>query len=70
MVRNCFFKKNAASPWLSLTGAGCLTDLDSERPTLDGEPHTDNWVVLRAPASGTYRISAPYKLPRGTPCPG
>ena len=27
-----------------------------------------NWVLLHAPASGTYRISAPYKLPRGSSC--
>jgi hypothetical protein len=67
--------KVAASPWLSLvsadgrsTGAACLSDLDTEYPTSDGRDHSDNWVVLHAPAPGTYRISAPYKLPRGTPC--
>jgi hypothetical protein len=64
----------AASPWLSLVPldgapgtAACLSDLDSERPdTLD--PPADNWTVLHAPAAGTYRIAAPYKMPRGTPC--
>jgi hypothetical protein len=67
--------KVAASPWLSLgnvgdhpAGAACLTDLDTAHPTPDGEPHTDDWVVLQASAPGTYRIAAPYKLPRGTPC--
>jgi len=25
--------------------------------------------VLHAPSAGTYRIAAPYKIPRGTPCP-
>jgi hypothetical protein len=29
----------------------------------------DDWVVLHAPVAGTYRIAAPYKLPRGTACP-
>ncbi|WP_296601963.1 MFS transporter [Nocardioides sp.] len=32
-------------------------------------PRRDNWLVLHAPSAGTYRISAPYKLPRGTSCP-
>jgi hypothetical protein len=27
------------------------------------------WTVLHAPGAGTYRIAAPYKLPRGTTCP-
>ncbi|WP_408646735.1 MFS transporter [Streptomyces carminius] len=37
----------------------------------DGEedPPADEWTVLEAPAPGTYRIAAPYRLPRGTPCP-
>ena len=64
----------ATSPWLSVLGtsgaptqAACLTDLDTDGP--GSRSHVDNWVVLHAPAAGTYRIGAPYKLPRGTPCP-
>jgi hypothetical protein len=66
--------KVATSPWLSIvdaTGhpadAGCLSDLDTEYPATAGRS-ADNWVVLRAPAAGTYRIAAPYRLPRGTRC--
>ncbi|MFD9002061.1 MFS transporter [Streptomyces sp. NPDC059582] len=29
----------------------------------------DRWTVLLAPKTGTYRLAAPYQLPRGTPCP-
>lgn len=29
----------------------------------------DKWTVLVAPKAGTYRLAAPYQLPRGTPCP-
>ncbi|MHC3474296.1 MFS transporter [Streptomyces sp. 7R007] len=29
----------------------------------------DKWTVLLAPKAGTYRLGAPYQLPRGTPCP-
>ncbi|MFE2693023.1 MFS transporter [Streptomyces mirabilis] len=29
----------------------------------------DKWTELLAPAPGTYRLAAPYQLPRGTPCP-
>ncbi|MEU9334082.1 MFS transporter [Streptomyces sp. NPDC048290] len=29
----------------------------------------DKWTVLLAPQAGTYRLGAPYQLPRGTPCP-
>ncbi|WP_150134538.1 MFS transporter [Streptomyces hyaluromycini] len=29
----------------------------------------DQWTMLLAPRSGTYRLAAPYQLPRGTPCP-
>jgi hypothetical protein len=25
--------------------------------------------MLLAPKAGTYRLAAPYQLPRGTPCP-
>ncbi|MGW2690933.1 MFS transporter [Streptomyces sp. NPDC001296] len=29
----------------------------------------DKWTELVAPRAGTYRLAAPYQLPRGTPCP-
>jgi hypothetical protein len=29
----------------------------------------DKWTMLLAPRAGTYRLAAPYQLPRGTPCP-
>ncbi len=29
----------------------------------------DKWTELLAPKAGTYRLAAPYQLPRGTPCP-
>ncbi|NGO73727.1 MFS transporter, partial [Streptomyces sp. SB3404] len=52
---------------------GCLRESE---PTFGGEPPkgkdkpvTDTWTLLEAPRAGTYRIAAPYKLPRGTPCP-
>ncbi|WP_245997674.1 MFS transporter [Streptomyces armeniacus] len=35
----------------------------------DDEPPKDEWTVLDAPRAGTYRLAAPYRLPRGTPCP-
>ncbi|WP_323378947.1 DUF3488 domain-containing protein [Streptomyces smaragdinus] len=35
---------------------GCLTE-------------SGDWTRLHAPHPGTYRIAAPYQLPRGTPCP-
>ncbi|MFG2194467.1 MFS transporter [Streptomyces sp. NPDC048639] len=45
---------------------GCLTRHAME--VVEGEPQ-DEWTVLHAPRPGTYRIAAPYQLPRGTPCP-
>jgi hypothetical protein len=66
----------AWSPWLSLVDAdgrrlddtalagACL----SSRPTAHGR--AISWVTLVAPRAGTYRIAAPYALPRGTPCAG
>lgn len=45
---------------------GCLTS--QHEPSLPGQPQ-DVWTVLHAPSAGTYRIGAPYKIPRGTPCP-
>ncbi|MEV0976843.1 MFS transporter [Streptomyces sp. NPDC049915] len=41
---------------------GCLMQTDEDA---DG----DRWTVLLAPKAGTYRLAAPYQLPRGTPCP-
>jgi hypothetical protein len=29
----------------------------------------DTWTVLHAPRAGSYRIAAPYTVPRGTSCP-
>ncbi|MFE4583546.1 hypothetical protein [Streptomyces chartreusis] len=40
---------------------GCLT-----KAPKDGGG--DEWTYLHAPRAGTYRIAAPYKFPRGTPC--
>ncbi|WP_016906588.1 MFS transporter [Streptomyces xiaopingdaonensis] len=52
---------------------GCLRKAE---PTIGGpppegkdEPVLDTWTVLDAPAAGTYRITAPYRVPRGTTCP-
>jgi hypothetical protein len=67
-----------ASPWLALVDAdgeplssddlagACLSALNTG--VTDEAEHKTNWVLLHAPASGTYRISAPYKLPRGSSC--
>jgi hypothetical protein len=42
---------------------GCLS---VAHPARDAPVH---WTVLHAPRAGTYRIAAPYSLPRGTSCP-
>jgi hypothetical protein len=42
---------------------GCLSQA---RPGKDAAVH---WTVLHAPRAGTYRLAAPYSLPRGTSCP-
>jgi hypothetical protein len=39
-----------------------------QAPTRTASQHL-TWVLLRAAQPGTYRIAAPYSLPRGTPCP-
>jgi hypothetical protein len=54
---------------LGAGGPACLTDLKSEQPDDATNGPRDDWLVLHAPAAGTYRIAAPYKLPRGTACP-
>ena len=41
---------------------GCLMET-----TEDAEG--DKWTMLLAPRPGTYRLAAPYTVPRGTPCP-
>ncbi|MFE2263536.1 MFS transporter [Streptomyces griseosporeus] len=41
---------------------GCLTE--TEEDALG-----DKWTLLVAPKAGTYRLAAPYTVPRGTPCP-
>ncbi|MEU6575507.1 MFS transporter [Streptomyces sp. NPDC046805] len=41
---------------------GCLTESVEDAKG-------DKWTVLLAPRAGTYRLAAPYQLPRGTPCP-
>jgi hypothetical protein len=61
------------SPWLSLVdrdgkrisapGDGCLSA--QRRRSTD---RAGTWLVLHAPRAGTYRIAAPYSLPRGTSC--
>ena len=44
---------------------GCLGELLVAEETEDASA----WTVLHAPRAGTYRIGAPYKLPRGSACP-
>jgi len=41
---------------------GCL--METEKDAMG-----DKWTELLAPRPGTYRLAAPYQLPRGTPCP-
>jgi hypothetical protein len=41
---------------------GCLIETEEDA-------EGDRWTVLLAPEPGTYRLAAPYQLPRGTPCP-
>ncbi|MER5432574.1 MFS transporter [Streptomyces sp. NPDC002588] len=41
---------------------GCLYETEEDA-------QGDKWTVLLAPKAGTYRLAAPYQLPRGTPCP-
>ncbi|MFL6024701.1 MAG: MFS transporter [Marmoricola sp.] len=45
---------------------GCL-DREEEPATV--ESGKLDWAVLEAPHAGTYRISTPYAVPRGTACP-
>ncbi|MGW0821981.1 MFS transporter [Streptomyces sp. NPDC002845] len=41
---------------------GCLMEAEEDEAG-------DKWTELLAPEPGTYRLAAPYQLPRGTPCP-
>ncbi|MET8246170.1 MFS transporter [Streptomyces sp. NPDC005202] len=41
---------------------GCLMETEQDAKG-------DKWTMLVAPRAGTYRLAAPYQLPRGTPCP-
>jgi hypothetical protein len=64
------------SPWLALVDAyGHVIDRDGRSlgclrstPARPGVPSADRWTVLHADTPGTFRIAAPYHLPRGTPC--
>ena len=48
----------AWSPWLSVSGGGgCLAQ-------------AGDWTRLYAHRAGVFRISAPYRVPRGSPCHG
>lgn len=46
---------------------GCLSELPL--PATSPAEGDDDWTVLHAPHAGTYRIAAPYSVPRGTACP-
>lgn len=65
----------AWSPWLSIVdGAGSPLPREALAgsclaPQTVGRARTFSWVVLHAATPGTYRIAAPYVLPRGTACP-
>ena len=50
-------------------GQGAGSSGDGSSGDSAAEARGDDWVVLHAPVAGTYRIAAPYKLPRGTACP-
>ncbi|MFF8679339.1 MFS transporter [Streptomyces sp. NPDC015237] len=41
---------------------GCLKPAEEN-------PAGDRWTQLLTPGPGTYRLAAPYRIPRGTPCP-
>jgi hypothetical protein len=58
-------QSNAAGNVVNVNG--CLSD--QPQAVSDPDEPEDVWTVLHAPDAGTYRIAAPYKLPRGTTCP-
>ncbi|MFI0512636.1 hypothetical protein RKD19_004706 [Streptomyces canus] len=55
-------KERDASPKVFENVDGCLMETPEDA---DG----DKWTMLLAPRAGTYRLAAPYTVPRGTPCP-
>ncbi|MDH6569697.1 MFS family permease [Streptomyces sp. SAI-117] len=55
-------KERDASPKVFENLNGCLMETPEDA---DG----DKWTMLLAPRAGTYRLAAPYTVPRGTPCP-
>ncbi|MBG7700909.1 MULTISPECIES: hypothetical protein [Streptomyces] len=61
------------SPWLSIVDEhGKSQSYDKVKACLMATPEDvdgDKWTTLLAPKPGTYRLAAPYQLPRGTPCP-
>ncbi|OYP16964.1 hypothetical protein CFC35_22680 [Streptomyces sp. FBKL.4005] len=61
------------SPWLSVVDEhGKSQPYEKTKACLMATPEDvegDKWTVLHAPKPGTYRVAAPYQLPRGTPCP-
>ncbi|MEW2284863.1 MFS transporter [Streptomyces sp. NPDC047841] len=61
------------SPWLSIVDEhGKSQPYEKARACLMATPEDvdgDKWTTLVAPKPGTYRLAAPYQLPRGTPCP-
>ncbi|WP_420856980.1 MFS transporter [Streptomyces chilikensis] len=68
----------AHSPWLGLLDAGGAAvpppepdGANAHGCLAEGEEDAWGvaWTVLDAPAAGTYRLAAHYRIPRGTPCP-
>jgi hypothetical protein len=64
----------AWSPWLSIVeeDGSSVSHESLAGSCLAQQPRGSreySWVVLRAARPGTFRIAAPYVLPRGTPCP-
>ncbi|MFE0421548.1 MFS transporter [Streptomyces sp. NPDC058953] len=55
-------KREDGEPKTFTNRNGCLIKAEEN---LDG----DEWTELVAPKAGTYRLSGPYSVPRGTPCP-
>lgn len=65
----------AWSPWLSIVDSAGRRlgeeSLDGAclRPAAAVRTDAVSWVLLRVTRPGTYRIGAPYAVPRGTACP-
>lgn len=72
-----------ASPWLSLLDAdghalptgqpgpgtpACISSTKTDQGVQAVQAQGENWVRLHVSVAGTYRIGAPYKLPRGSAC--